>query len=109
MTERAWGWGWGLGLELPGLLGWGWRLGLAGLGAGLFGWAGGLGWWVWAESGGLGLGIWAGFGQGVGRGQEWLPLEPGAEVGALPLETDLSLGFVTGTWFWAGLGLKLTV
>ena len=41
--------------------------------------------------GGLGLGV--------------LRLEP--DWGVLRLEIDLNLGFVTGTWFWVGLGLNL--
>ena len=55
----------------------------------------GLGWaglWGWAWLGlGLGLGLGAGAGAGAG-----LAGEPDF------LETDLRLGFVTGTWFGVG-------
>ena len=58
-------------------------------------------------SGGLGLalGRWGGGWPRLGLGV--LRLEPNFLL--LRLEIDLNLGFVTGTWFWVGLGLKLTV
>ena len=63
--------------------------------------------WVRLETDGLGgsagagLG-WAGLGwKGVGRGQEFCDWNL--------ISVDLNLVFVTGTWFWVGLGLKLTV
>ena len=55
--------------------------------------------WVRLETdglGGSGLG-WA----GLGRGQEFCDWNL--------ISVDLNLVFVTGTWFWVGLGLKLTV
>ena len=62
---------------------------------------GGWGCEGWLRAGGLGWG-WAGLGwKGVVRGQEFCDWNL--------ISVDLNLVFVTGTWFWVGLGLKLTV
>ena len=45
----------------------------------------------------------------MGAGQEFCDWNLIFRGWVLRLETDLNLVFVTGTWFWVGLGLKLTV
>ena len=60
------------------------------------------------RGGGGSLGLAGGWGWDGAGGMSFLILFSGVG-GVLGLETDLNLGFVTGTWFWAGLGLKLTV
>ena len=68
----------------------------------------GLKWLGWVgvgfESDGLGGSVGAGM-----AGLGWEGLEPDFLKLVLRLETESNLVFVTGTWFWVGLGLKLTV
>ena len=65
------------------------------------------------ESDGLGgsVGDWTGLGREWGGGRSFATGTRFSEVGfcGLRLETESNLVFVTGTWFWVGLGLKLRV